>query len=223
MIPAQTRRPFRHELKLWTDQFLAMQLGAKRADVRRCDDREFRRGDEILYRDFAAVTETYSGMAMLARITHLTRAAGMLDLFGRDMTPHHQDDRATSDCILGSSRCSSPRTCAEAGRCLEAWQPTRRESPIVVLSIEVLEIGRFEALTATSVGELPPAPHQLARLAVGGPASSATSSPFFTCRCKGQHGKTGCSGTGATTTYGLCAYCIANAACCKASLPGTNP
>lgn len=149
------RATLRHVLKLWTDQFVAMQLGAKRADVRRCDDREFRRGDELLYRDYVASTDSYSGMAMLAGVTHITRAAGMLDLFGRDMRPHHQDNRPLSACVL--RRCTRPGetspgsvTCYEAGRCLEAWEPKREPVPIVVLSIDVLEIGKFDALNTTT-------------------------------------------------------------------------
>lgn len=136
MTTAQpTRRTNRHELKLWTDQFIAMQVGAKRADVRRCDDRKFRRGDEILFLDYTARTG-YSGMAMLARITHLTRAAGMLDLYGV------LNEGSTKD---GTS------------------------FPIVVLSIEVLEIGAYEALKRTTPGVLPAADP---RVAVGAPASS---------------------------------------------------
>jgi hypothetical protein len=132
-----TRRTTRHELKLWTDQFIAMQLGAKRADVRRCDDREFRRGDEVLYRDFTARTGEYSGMAMLVRITHLTRAAGTLDLYGA------LNEGGTTDGL---------------------------SFPIVVLSIEVLELGAYEALKTTAPGELPGDP----RVAVGPPSSSST-------------------------------------------------
>jgi len=116
----------RHVLKLWTDQFVAMQLGDKRADVRRSDDREFRRGDEVLYRDYSARSAEYSGRALLARITHLTRAAGVLDLYGA------LNEGKTTD---GTS------------------------FPIVVLSIEVLEVGSYDSLTATTpIGTPEPAP-----------------------------------------------------------------
>ena len=109
----------RHVLKLWTDQFAAMQLGEKRADVRRSDDREFRRGDEVLYRDYSARSKEYSGRALLARITHLPRAAGFLDLYGA------QNEGKTTDGI---------------------------SFPIVVLSIEVLEVGQFVDLEKTAPG-----------------------------------------------------------------------
>jgi hypothetical protein len=111
----------RHVLKLWTDQFVAMQSGDKRADVRRSDDREFRRGDEVLYRDYSARSEEYSGRALLARITHLTRAAGFLDLYGA------QNEGKTTD------RISFPIV-------------------VVVLSIEVLEVGQFADLEKTAPG-----------------------------------------------------------------------
>jgi hypothetical protein len=115
----------RHELKLWTDQFIAMQVGTKKADVRRCDDREFRRGDENLYRDYSQKSDSYTGRAMLARITHITRVAGTLDLFGV------QNEGKTTDGI---------------------------SVPIAVLSIELLEIGTYEALTATTPLVPPPLP-----------------------------------------------------------------
>jgi len=108
----------RHVLKLWTDQFDAMQSGAKRADVRRCDDRNFLRGDEVVYRDYTAGNAKYSGRALLARITHLTRVAGYLDLFGVENRGRPTD---------GLSH------------------------PLVVLSVELLEVGEYERLRGTVI------------------------------------------------------------------------
>lgn len=110
----------RHVLKLWTDQFDAMKRGDKLADVRRCDDRHFLRGDEVIYRDFTAGAAKYSGRALLARIKHLTMSAGLLQLFGRQ----YSDEG-----------------------------PLIR---VVVLSVEVLEVGDFERLSGTAV--VTPAP-----------------------------------------------------------------
>jgi hypothetical protein len=107
----------RHVLKLWTDQFDAMKRGDKLADVRRCDDRNFLRGDELLYRDYTAGASKYSGRALLARVKHLTMCAGLLQLFGRQYS---------------------------------------KEGPlirVVVISVEVLEVGTFERLANTAVVE----------------------------------------------------------------------
>lgn len=161
----------RHVLKLWTDQFDAMKSGAKRADVRRCDDRNFIRGDEVLYRDYTAGADKYSGRALLGRITHLTRGAGLFQIFGR------------------------------------VYSQEGPLVPIVVLSIELLEVGDFERLNGTAL-VAPPAP----------PAAPVTATRYFTCKCGGpKHGKTtGCSGTGCDATGGLCAWCVAE---CRPSAP----
>jgi hypothetical protein len=119
----------RHELKLWPDQFSAMQHGIKRADVRRCDDRDFRRHDEVLYREHWGSSGKYSGRALLARVTHLVRWAGELELIGMQQ-------------VTGAIKMVK----------------------IVVLSIEILEVGDYKKLKETKpvaiVGEGAPMPRR---------------------------------------------------------------
>jgi hypothetical protein len=120
----------RHELKLWTSAFDEMASGRKRADVRRCDDRDFRRGDEILYRHYLPTGDCYSGRALLARVTHLVRWAGDLELCG----------------ILSNGGGPATQEILRAGS-----RMTVQLVRIVVLSIEVLEVGPYEGLKQTAV------------------------------------------------------------------------
>lgn len=77
------RAKLRHELRIWADSFHAISLGLKRAEVRRCDDRDFRRGDELLLREYTAGVGVYTGRAILVKVTHLVRWAGELELHGQ--------------------------------------------------------------------------------------------------------------------------------------------
>lgn len=114
-----TPRPVtRHELKLWADQFESLARGLKRADIRRSDDRDFRRFDELLFRQYTARNDRYSGRALLARVTHLACWAGFLELYGAEKRG------LVTDGLM---------------------------YPIVVLSIEVLEIGSYQNLRRTSI------------------------------------------------------------------------
>lgn len=79
-IPNNPRPAKRHEAKIWVQPFNDLQAGIKRADARRCDDRDFRRGDELLEREYVASSSYYTGRAILCRITHITRFAGELPL-----------------------------------------------------------------------------------------------------------------------------------------------
>lgn len=76
-----TRQPTRHEVKCWRDPFAMFRSAAKRADVRRADDRDYRRGDELLEREYIAGEDRYTGAALLLQITHVTKFAGPLPLF----------------------------------------------------------------------------------------------------------------------------------------------
>jgi hypothetical protein len=121
---AGPRQKQRHELKAWADVFHDLSLGVKRAEIRRCDDREFRRGDELLFREYAAGAGAYTGRALLARVTHLVRWAGDLELHG-----------------IGQA--APPATSRPA------------PIPVVVMSIEVLEIGQYADLAVPTPAPAP--------------------------------------------------------------------
>lgn len=58
-------------------------MGRKRADVRRCDDRKFRVGDELELAAWDPATETWLvDEPTIARITHVERMAGPLVIHG---------------------------------------------------------------------------------------------------------------------------------------------
>lgn len=76
-----TRPITRHDVKCWRDPFTMFRAGVKRADVRRADDRDYRRGDELLEREFIAAEDRYTGAALLLKITHVTKFAGPLPLY----------------------------------------------------------------------------------------------------------------------------------------------
>lgn len=83
----QTTRPRpkrRHEVKCWRDPFAQFRAGIKLADVRRADDRDYRRGDELLQREYVAAEDRYTGTALLLEITHVTRFAGPLPVMLQD-------------------------------------------------------------------------------------------------------------------------------------------
>lgn len=83
--PAPIQRPItRHTVKCWVQPFADFRAGRKRADVRRCDDRDYRRGDELLEREFIASEDRYTGAALLVRILHVTKFAGHLPIHVQD-------------------------------------------------------------------------------------------------------------------------------------------
>lgn len=72
-----------HDLRIWADSFHAISLGLKKAEVRRCDDRDFRRGDKLMFREYTAGVGVYTGRAILVKVTHIVRWAGELELHGQ--------------------------------------------------------------------------------------------------------------------------------------------
>jgi hypothetical protein len=82
---APPERPItRHDVKCWGQPFAEFRGGRKRADVRRADDRDYRRGDELLEREYVASEDRFTGAALLLRITHVTRFAGALPITLQD-------------------------------------------------------------------------------------------------------------------------------------------
>lgn len=77
--PAPTpaiRPPTVHNLKMWPGDFEAVRQGLKTADIRRCDDRHFRKGDVLELHEWDPKTEKYSGRYLRLRVTHVDRMAG---------------------------------------------------------------------------------------------------------------------------------------------------
>ena len=72
--PAKT-----HRLKIWPGDFEAVRTGMKTADIRRCDDRDFRRGDILELDEWnpnAKDGEQYTGRRLRVVVTHIDRMAG---------------------------------------------------------------------------------------------------------------------------------------------------
>ena len=61
-----------HELRTWPESFQAIVSGKKRYEVRP-DDRDFEVGDLLVLREWDPTTKTYSGNAVRAEVTYLTR------------------------------------------------------------------------------------------------------------------------------------------------------
>lgn len=83
--PAATiRKPQNHDLKMWPGDFEAVVDGRKTADIRRCDDRKYRVGDLLTFREWrppassapAGAVGEYSGRLQRARVTHVDRMGG---------------------------------------------------------------------------------------------------------------------------------------------------
>jgi hypothetical protein len=65
-------RPRVHVLKTWPGPFAQVRAGLKKYEVRRLD-RDFRVGDELKLVEYDAGLNTYSGEALRARITTITK------------------------------------------------------------------------------------------------------------------------------------------------------
>jgi len=73
-------------LKIWPADLEQIRMGKKRSEVRRCDDRKFRAGDELELEAFDVLTGlAVAGVAReRIRITHVERMAGPLAICGRE-------------------------------------------------------------------------------------------------------------------------------------------
>lgn len=73
---SKARAPIEHELKSWPADFEAIRVGALTAELRRCDDRDFRVGDTLREREYEPAADAYSGRSIRVRITRVDRMAG---------------------------------------------------------------------------------------------------------------------------------------------------
>ncbi len=73
-------------LKIWPGDLEQIRMGRKRSEVRRCDDRRFRVGDELELEAWDPETgKPAPGMGReRIRITHVERMAGPLAICGRE-------------------------------------------------------------------------------------------------------------------------------------------
>lgn len=69
----------KHELKTWPKEFQAVLEGAKRHEVRRSDDRTFRKGDEVVLQEYRTaqpgklvLAVGYTGRELTFTIGHVT-------------------------------------------------------------------------------------------------------------------------------------------------------
>lgn len=80
MSPLELRRPVQHDLKSWPADFEAVRVGAKTAEIRRCDDRQFRVNDVLALHEFDPMANEgkgeYSGRLIRVRCTQVDRMAG---------------------------------------------------------------------------------------------------------------------------------------------------
>lgn len=69
--PAHMRGPMEHDLKVWPQQFEALNTCAKMHEVRKFD-RDYRVGDTLNLREFDPASGEYTGRRTLRMVTHIT-------------------------------------------------------------------------------------------------------------------------------------------------------
>jgi hypothetical protein len=78
VVEREDRETFRtgveHTLKCWPEFFGAIRSGEKKHDLRRSNDRTFRVGDTLLFREFDPKSNRYTGRTQSALITYITSA-----------------------------------------------------------------------------------------------------------------------------------------------------
>lgn len=85
-----------HELKSWPHLFEAVMSGAKKHELRRGDDREFRVGDILDLREFDPETGRYTGRRCRVEVTYITSTDNPCALSSEAL--------AASHCILSISQ-----------------------------------------------------------------------------------------------------------------------
>lgn len=90
------RPPMEHQVKSWPELFEATLAGAKKHDMRRATDRDYRVGDLLVLREFDPGQQCYTGRELRMRITYVTSSEFPCALSGGGL---HSDY-----CILSLSR-----------------------------------------------------------------------------------------------------------------------
>lgn len=75
-LPRTIRPPVTHKVKCWPGDFEAIRTNIMTADIRRCDDRQFRANDVLEEHEYNPATSTYTGRLLRLRITRVDRMAG---------------------------------------------------------------------------------------------------------------------------------------------------
>ena len=68
----------RHTLKCWPEFFEALSSGDKTFEVRQGHDRHYKRGDELLLREWLTGSHVYSGREIVMRVTYVMLAGPFL-------------------------------------------------------------------------------------------------------------------------------------------------
>lgn len=71
-----------HVLKSWPADFEAIRIGELTAEIRRCDDRDFRVGDILEEREYEPTAARFTGRMIRLRITRVDRMVGPRMLAG---------------------------------------------------------------------------------------------------------------------------------------------
>lgn len=116
----------KHDLKTWRDSFAAIIEERKRYEVRKELDRAFREGDILFLREWDEEQRRYTGRAIEALVTHITRgpewdipdgivvmSIELVDGLIENVWPPEQDDpEVTRDLLsLASAEVSIDRIC----------------------------------------------------------------------------------------------------------------
>jgi hypothetical protein len=59
-----------HELKTWPEYYAAIEKGEKTFEIRK-NDRDFKKGDEVVLKEWNPITENYTGNSMTFCVGHV--------------------------------------------------------------------------------------------------------------------------------------------------------
>lgn len=61
-----------HHLKIWPQFFVAIDVGAKRYEIRMNEDRDFQVGDWLHLQEYDPESGQYTGRELMRRVTYMT-------------------------------------------------------------------------------------------------------------------------------------------------------
>ncbi len=88
-IGGGARAPVTHAVKSWPHLFDATLSGAKRHEMRRRGERDYRVGDFLLLREYDPARALYTGRELLLRVTYVTSAENQCALSGEGLDPDY--------------------------------------------------------------------------------------------------------------------------------------